>query len=616
MEIPTLPENAVSEALATLFKHVPINTEEEHPDLGAIPSSPIDQLKTQGKRLETISILFSENIKRRIAIINRQINRFSPINWLPTEILAYIFRILVDSSPLSQIPSQVITKLTKVSSHWLDVAISNPRLWSDLDSRDSQLSVVSGISRSRQAPLRVFIDGSKHRLEEVQDFLRLIEPHLHRVEMLECTRWGPPHKVLSKFLENGSFPLLKHFKVLQNASDYREQLPEGILHKAPWLQTLHLFQFPLPSGSPSFSEIRSISFTSFDGNLPSAQQWCDLLASTPQLEHLRVEKIYRGQDASGYTGPFHVSLPFLKTLTLVWVRPPFRELLLSWISFNRDSPPSIYITGSITSYHQYDAFPDIISPAVNSDSNLLTLLRQATPLVIRARDSGLKDKMEIEAWTLEQPKLLRYQYWIRDPVVPALLHKNLASMCIISNLHEMELDGTFLLHDQFFSPILHLFVALEKLTLRRKVRDFGGPAEDVRRICKRLAFPDAVTLSDGSISYVWPCPKLKYLTVLTYVDYPVLINFARARYGDKVVASNTGELALLEGLTLADEIVNFWEGDGTVLVEKPIHQIKSILDPLGTSVRIVGLGKVEKDNTSTYWTQDRLSHLDVFRRED
>ena len=90
-------------------------------------------------------------------------NSCLPIARLPAELLCHIFKFVVDGADQRE-RARALLQLSHTNTHWRDVCIGNPTLWTFLavDSMPTKLAALF-IRRSSTSPLTIRFDWSTYR---------------------------------------------------------------------------------------------------------------------------------------------------------------------------------------------------------------------------------------------------------------------------------------------------------------------------------------------------------------------------------------------------------------------------------------------------------------------
>ncbi|TFK67128.1 hypothetical protein BDN72DRAFT_899227 [Pluteus cervinus] len=145
------------------------------------------------------------SLEEAILALKRERNALSPICQLPYDVFAIISqRVAEDRRSVSDL--SWIKALTHVCSHWRTIAITFPRLWTEINFKCSDLVLVK-LDRSRSSLLSVHyrMDRRKPDSENKMDSLLSVLHHLHRIKDLELAM--PVNWFESGVLDKLSFPL-------------------------------------------------------------------------------------------------------------------------------------------------------------------------------------------------------------------------------------------------------------------------------------------------------------------------------------------------------------------------------------------------------------------------
>lgn len=110
-------------------------------------------------------------------------NGLLTINCLPPELLAEIFRVWIDATKNLPYLSHMWIKIAHVCHLWREVALSSPRLWSDLTIGTIDWTREM-LARSKQAPLSILL-SSLYGHPWSPEACKLVLLELSRIERFE-----------------------------------------------------------------------------------------------------------------------------------------------------------------------------------------------------------------------------------------------------------------------------------------------------------------------------------------------------------------------------------------------------------------------------------------------
>ncbi|TCD67786.1 hypothetical protein EIP91_011972, partial [Steccherinum ochraceum] len=189
------------------------------------------------------------------------------------------------------------SQLGMISRHWRDVMISSHRLWSIIDVRDLS-TLQSLLCLSGQAPLCVLITAASQ-----DDAVSFVLKELQRIERLyiHCPEDDVRKSLSSVDCSTTNLPLLRHFLTHQSSwvSGYDDDAIYPAISpgfdtsgdKLPNLTTLLIHRqdsvgvVPLIRSHPSLTRLNLRYLSSA---LEGVDEWLDILARLPLLEHLEL----------------------------------------------------------------------------------------------------------------------------------------------------------------------------------------------------------------------------------------------------------------------------------------------------------------------------------------
>ncbi|KAG8734709.1 hypothetical protein FRC10_011523, partial [Ceratobasidium sp. 414] len=272
-----------------------------------------------------------------------------PINRLPTEVLAYTFDGAVSESNLPQArwskaqkPAEVAVLLASVSSHWRQVALATPALWSyiDLDPRGQLEYQRLWLERSASHPLHIRFckaSPSYHSLAQERAVADLIQPHLPRCQSLclslserlaqlvlpqacgSCNRTSKNLHSLTLFSDDD------YHGIRSYTANVTEHELEQFLRP---VRAIHLHNTQIGNwSSAAFHGLTELTLDDiFAPMLPTPQQLVNILRASPELRSLRLSSLAMPPTPSYEVGI--VNLEKLEVLSLKNLPTPFTLWLL------------------------------------------------------------------------------------------------------------------------------------------------------------------------------------------------------------------------------------------------------------------------------------------------
>lgn len=221
---------------------------------------------------------------------------------LPIEILCAIFCAAGECG----YDMETNLRITFVCSHWRDVALANPWMWTCYSFQDCTCYLptelhVSLIERSGSCPLEFYID---HRT--LGDEFEPIIANIGRISLLQCIY---VHHFRELDLPGLPAPMLENLSI----SGSREEMVEGIplIMDAPRLKTLDLVHDSLPWKHKFYHNLvdLQISTSEYPEDLDSSDEndILNIARVSPDLKHLKLEVYRRPQSIRrDYVPTFHL----------------------------------------------------------------------------------------------------------------------------------------------------------------------------------------------------------------------------------------------------------------------------------------------------------------------
>jgi hypothetical protein len=276
---------------------------------------------------------------KRIFVEHGPTTEGSPVNGLPTELLADIFDVGThleddpDSDSDHRLPFSVL--VSHVCRLWRSVAVGSPSFWTTISfsKRPPFERPKVWIDRSKPLPIDVFINHQE-TMDEVFD---IIVPHVTRWRELKVwvNKDTAMENVLTRLAQCASAPLLEILSVHHwNPEGYRPESPLVPFHgNAPRLSYVALQDVVIDWSSPLFHDLVKFELSNEARNMYMRPSWADfsrILRESPRLTNLTLAY-------SGPAGPPTdwqdelIELPSLENFSLMyydsrWVSSLFRRL--------------------------------------------------------------------------------------------------------------------------------------------------------------------------------------------------------------------------------------------------------------------------------------------------
>lgn len=181
---------------------------------------------------------------------------------------------------------KVMRKISRVSKTFHNLIDTTPSFWSLISAEHPSLLVQRALAKSMNAPLIVECPYLAAGASTNQ-FMTLLANQTHRLFSLnmlvnsgECEQ---------TFLTSPA-PLLEYLSLRSNARNHSKAI-EIFAGNAPRLLDVVLNGVPLKMSGDTFSGLRSMELVDIDGHCPSIPQLIGIIAASPQMERLTLERI-------------------------------------------------------------------------------------------------------------------------------------------------------------------------------------------------------------------------------------------------------------------------------------------------------------------------------------
>lgn len=279
-------------------------------------------------------LLQLEEVETHIQTMQHEFNSLhnldAPTSTFSNEILAMVFetgmRLEADTSLLPHFGSLV----SHVCHRWRMVALGTPRLWTKIRWKEPYTKleierVATFLSRTRLAPVKIYLKPSSYLIDLPLDFLRLTRQHVRHCRHISIR--DTPVDYLATVLDNlfcNAVPILESI-YLCPSDDYHEILvlnPDLFLFGAPCLVTADLSLIQLSTFSswlPVLQNITSLRLRNIKMNTAdedACASFRSALMAMPALNLLDLH-VYGAQTKSfGLHSVFLHSIKFLRICTV------------------------------------------------------------------------------------------------------------------------------------------------------------------------------------------------------------------------------------------------------------------------------------------------------------
>ncbi|KAL1744427.1 hypothetical protein HDZ31DRAFT_38720 [Schizophyllum fasciatum] len=280
-----------------------------------LPTPPPVAIARLRAAIDTVDAQMAGLITERSTLetnLERAVRLQSPVNRLPSELLAAVFTLAVNSDD----DPAMLSALMLVCRYWAQLAIATPCLWSTIavSAHESLERVRRRLERSKACPLDVSIcfeqraelasictpEQHKHRImDRVVRAMDLIRPALWRTRRfrLAVPTRAHAHAALARCREDA--PLLEALAVEIAEPAHGEPSPASMLPLfngcTPRLRACALASFNFGwQGAPNFlSHLRVLALGGyFNGAAPDPATLLAVLRACPELEELALRNVH------------------------------------------------------------------------------------------------------------------------------------------------------------------------------------------------------------------------------------------------------------------------------------------------------------------------------------
>lgn len=269
---------------------------------GEMAEQSIPHLREAISSLESKMASLITERERLESRLERAVRLRSPIQRLPSELLASIFAIgaleMEEEDPL------ILANLMLVCHYWLDVAVNTPVLWSRIlvSNHDSLDKARRKLARSKSVPLDICISFSPQM--ECGD--RTMETVVHAMDLLQPSIWrwktfrlvvpnrAQAHAALARCQDPALKLELLQVKIFHSVQEDHYSLPPLPLFGGhlPSLSTCSLASFNFGWDVSVVNGLRSLELGGYWNDLsPSVAVILDILRACPDLEDLALRNM-------------------------------------------------------------------------------------------------------------------------------------------------------------------------------------------------------------------------------------------------------------------------------------------------------------------------------------
>lgn len=494
--------------------------------------------------------------------MRRERNASVPVYKLPNEIFIHTISISLDDAPRMMRYCD-LHSFVSVSHAWKEIIEASPSLWAVIHSHDNAPVVRKALRNSKNHPLLVYALFWSSRgppgLLLPREFVREVEPHLHRWRFARIESWVPVLE-LQEVLESPA-PLLEKLEiVLYGHASIAIRGLNLSADKMGRLQHLHISNTSIRQWSSSlFGGLRSLEI-SRPLNQPTTRQLLHVIQDCPQLQALDLNG-FAGDETAIPCSNSTICLPMLKRLrfrgrdqdqlcTIVShiAAPACTELRLECSFEEIPNPKPFLIPYSL---HHY--YPSLIRNLIEAEEVVLCVGRSR---VIFGEASQINyQKPELSPHPSFFIKLLDL------PPLEPLTWVTTAFRLVLESRHiTLKIVNDFDFRADAVVRILWSLPSVTKVCVRRKV-------QNVNDLLRRLSEPSSTNR--------WTFPDLRYLRVQSRnFDHQVALGMVKRRYGEDVSNGNTSQSVPEPELPDAFDVLKL-KGLGDVIFSK----MKRIVGP-------------------------------------
>ncbi|KAH9950619.1 hypothetical protein B0H21DRAFT_501933 [Amylocystis lapponica] len=435
-----------------------------------------------------------------ISVVRSSLNSFSAINRIPPEILALIFQSVPSSYgelPPPGVPtmwprpsitsSSEALPLTLVCHHWCQVAITEPSLWSSIDTGH-----MPPMTRVKASALKVYSGGAPNKVLNAvttSHGLQIAELHLldvperHSLHDHHCLRFPAPS--------------LEYLTLSRTARcDRRTKDPSFLFQgNVPRLRVLVMQSISwLPRNRFNNLTHLCISDTSESGYTPpwNLPELLTFLSGCSKLQDLALSGLNSFVNDDETTAAItlqdlrRLSLRGLSDVTFAWIlthvlsHVPITMCLLE-LDFD-DPQPAL-----LSTLHRVGPTDGITGLTITMEDDCFTITASGTPCGIR---------IGLDIWSVDGP------HWA----------STLRSIWSLDGVRELRIGRHALIELENPAMLLHLLPSLTTLVLSDCSEEDCGCSEHDRVIAWLSPMFNAFTCSVGD-SFSPPCPRLSTLRI-------------------------------------------------------------------------------------------------------
>lgn len=274
------------------------------------------------------------DLSASMAVLKTRRNMLAQISCLPSEVLAQIFNAYAISEHDPHLHGRWV-RVTHVCSHWRQVALAYPSLWSHI-ATSRPYEAREFLLRSKAAPLKVAVDFAdlfvdKHA-PDTESLTHLVLEELPRIRELEIRVTVSTFQRLDGYLTllNISAPRLEKLGFHCSPRYSGNLLPTSLLLGCyPALRSLSLSRHWTSWDSPIFHGLSELHLSHIPPMFrPCVSELLSILRSCPALEDLHLEAAGPENDRSASApSASSVNLPFLRQLNLAMDASSCADLL-------------------------------------------------------------------------------------------------------------------------------------------------------------------------------------------------------------------------------------------------------------------------------------------------
>lgn len=261
-----------------------------------------------------------QELENELRSVHALLNAGVPINTLPVELLAEIFK-ATQPDHGRESGERLWLDYLLVCRHWFTVGATTPRLWDFLYATPSLSYTRTCLARSKGVKIDVVVVPDMPVAPVLPQYIRLVSPHVHRIRTLVLGTIDPAHAPYLKAFVQHPMPALELFTVGvgKTTTDPRDEVLEFTPERFPKLVHLSLSGIYLVP-TAALRNLKVLHIDNLLGLVPGITMGMltDLLQELACVEELRVHSVScrQGLDPSHPMRTPRAALSSLKELSM------------------------------------------------------------------------------------------------------------------------------------------------------------------------------------------------------------------------------------------------------------------------------------------------------------